>query len=125
MRVKALWIAFLGVYFLWGCVPLFIGVGALGGYAISKDTLEAKVEIPFSKLCRISLRTLEDMGVKIEEKDLSAGRIKGILGPSSIRIYIDSLTEHAQRIRVSSRRALLPNLKLANEVMVKILEKVR
>lgn len=110
---------------LCGCVPVFVGVGALAGYAISKDTLQAEIDVPFSKLVAISRDSLLEMKAEITEEDDEAGRIKANIGAGIIKVSIDSLTKSTQRIRISSRKALLPDLNTANKLLVKILEKTR
>jgi len=107
---------------LYGCVPVFIGVGALAGYAISKDTLQAEIDISFDDLVEIAEKVLLDMQAEIAEEDAEAGRIKAKIGAGIVKISIDSLTKTTQRLRISSRKAMLPDLSTANKILVKILE---
>lgn len=117
---------FLGIYLLniFGCAPLFLGIiiGGVGVYAISKDTVQADTEKPYESLWETAISIGKIRGV-IKQQDFNKGYIQIITSDSS-KIYIRfiRLTTHATRLRVSARKFHLPNLALAQEVCVKILE---
>lgn len=121
-----LWVFILFCLFIFsGCVPLLIGVGAVGGYAISKDTLQAEIDARFSDTYRASEDVLLEMDAEMKYQDSHAGRLEASLSGSLVKIRIESLTDSAQRIRVSARKMFLPDMNLANRILVKIIKKLK
>ena len=68
---------------------------------------------------------LDEMNAEIEEIDRDAGRMKAKLGAAQIKISVDTLTKSTQRIRISSRKTIFPDLNTANKILVKIMERLR
>lgn len=63
------------------CVPVALVAGAaagIAGYKYIEGALTVQYEAPFKKTWNASLDVLEDMGLRIEEKDhgISSGKIK-------------------------------------------------
>lgn len=112
---------------LTGCVPLIIGsaVGALGGYAISKDTVQGETDKPYEALWESSLMVSRIRGT-IQQEDYTKGYI--VLeaeGKSQVWIKLVRLTQATTRVRVSARKYHLPNIELAQDIFVKIIEEAR
>jgi hypothetical protein len=108
-------------------MPLIIGsaVGALGGYAISKDTVQGETDKPYEALWENSLMVARIRGV-IKQEDYTRGYI--VLeaeGKSQVWIRLVRLTQATTRVRVSARKYHLPNIELAQDIFVKIIEEVR
>jgi len=106
-----------------GCVPLIVGasVGAVGGYVVSKDTVEGNIDKPFDDLWNSSQELARNSGT-VKKEDYDKGQIQFIAKDSSIVwINLSRLTRSATKIRVSSRRFHFPNLTLAQDIFVKIL----
>ncbi|MCM8799718.1 MAG: DUF3568 domain-containing protein [Candidatus Omnitrophica bacterium] len=109
-----------------GCAPLLIGgaVGALGGYAISKDTIQAETQTDYDKLWNASLTLIRYRGSpKIE--DYARGYIQAEVESSKVWIRVIRLTKNTNRIRISSRKYHLPNLNLAQDLFVRIMEEAK
>ncbi|MFA4984483.1 MAG: DUF3568 family protein [Candidatus Omnitrophota bacterium] len=117
-----LMIGFLGV-FISGCAALVVGgaVGALGGYAISKDTIQSDTDTPYERIWDSALEVARMRGV-IEEEDAPRGYLKAKIDNSEVWIRLARLTRATTRIRVSARRYHLPNLGLAEDLFVRIME---
>ena len=128
MLEKKLFVLFLSFYTLLisGCAPLIIGgaAGALGGYAVSKDTVQAETETDYDKLWKASLNLIRYRGRPIIE-DYARGIIQAEVDSSKVWIRIVRLTKNFNRIRVSARKYHLPNLSLAQDLFVRIIEQAK
>ncbi|MFA5114848.1 MAG: DUF3568 family protein [Candidatus Omnitrophota bacterium] len=106
-----------------GCAALIVGgaAGALGGYAISKDTIQSDTDTPYERIWDSALEVARMRGV-IEEEDAPRGYLKAKIDNSEVWIRLARLTRATTRIRVSARRYHLPNLGLAEDLFVRIME---
>lgn len=106
-----------------GCAPLIIGgaVGALGAYAISKDTIQGDTDKSYDELWASAVVAANSKGT-LKQEDKSQGYIE--LTDKSNRVYIKlvRLTRATVRIKVSARKHHFPNLGLAQELYTKIIE---
>ncbi len=111
---------------LCGCTPLLIGagVGAVAGYCVTKDAIQGELDVDFNTLYNAAKSALEEMG-EVTQQDTQSGRIDGVIGLNKVKISVDSLTKHTQRLKVKCRKGFLPNLTLANRIFVKIINKVK
>jgi hypothetical protein len=107
--------------FLSGCIFVIAGVGALGGYAISKDTIQGETEKSFESLWGTSLDVLSIMGIVYTEHE-SKGIIEAKIGASDVKVVIEELTARTARLRVSARKYLLPDISLAQRLYIKIIQ---
>jgi hypothetical protein len=109
-----------------GCAPLIVGgaVGALGGYAISKDTIAADTDKPYDLLWNSALTVAGYRG-RVKEEDTRRGYIQMEAESSLVWIRLIRLTQATTRLRVSARKYGLPNLNLAQDIFVKIMEEAR
>ncbi len=107
-----------------GCMPLIIGASALGGYAISKDTIQGEVDNTFNTAWDAAIRVADIMGViKVEDKE--KGAIALTIGSNNVNIKVIDLTRATSRLRVSARtRYLIPNITLAQKVFIKIIQQL-
>lgn len=106
-----------------GCVPLIIGgaAGALGAYAVSKDTMQGDFDKTFDSLWDAASDVARNQGT-VKEEDIGRGFLKLEINASKVDIYIIRLTQKATRLRVSARKNHLPNLSLAQDIFTKIIE---
>ena len=111
---------------LCGCVMMLVGAGAAGGYAVGRDYIQGEMEKSFDSVYASALQSVESLGI-IESKynNSSVGKINAKVETSSLQIIVERLTRHAVRLRVKSRKNLLPNLDLAQRVYSSILEEAR
>ncbi len=107
-----------------GCAVALIGAGALGGYAISKDTIQGNADRPFEAIWQASITAVSDMGA-VTGQDREAGLIIGEVQKSDVRVTVEQMTERSVQLSVKCRRNLLPNLSLAEKIFVKILRVAR
>jgi len=110
-----------------GCVPLVVGsaVGVVGGYAISKDTIQGDSDKPYDNLWNAGLEIAKARGT-IKQENYTQGAIHLVASDSTlVWIRLVRLTRATTRVRVSCRRFHLPNLDLAQELYTKIIEEVK
>jgi len=126
--IKKFFILFFSfcILFSSGCAPLIIGgaVGALGGYAASKDTVQAEMQTEYDKLWNASLALIHFRGKLIVE-DYTRGFIQAEVDASKVWIRIVRLTKTLNRIKISARKCHLPNLSLAQDLFVRIIEEAK
>ncbi|MBM3255142.1 MAG: DUF3568 family protein [Candidatus Omnitrophica bacterium] len=104
-----------------GCVPVLIATGAMGGYAVSKDTFQGETDKNYDSLWSAALSVSRIRG-NIKSEDSAKGYIELEAESSKVYIRLIRITQATTRIRVSARKYHLPNLTLAQDFFVKILE---
>ena len=105
-----------------GCMPVFLmAVGGVGVYAISKDTIQGYSDTPYEALWDSAKKVARIRGTILQE-DFNRGYIEVDAKPSKIWIQFVRITTATTKIRVSARKYKLPNIDLAQEVFVKIVE---
>jgi hypothetical protein len=109
-----------------GCAPLIIGgaVGALGGYAVSKDTLQGETDKNYDGLWEAAL-TVSRIRGQIKYEDKTKGYIELEAESSKVYIRLVRLTASTTRLKVSARKYHFPNMGLAQDIFVKIMEQAR
>ena len=109
-----------------GCAPLIIGsaVGALGGYAVSKDTIEGHTDKSYDSLWEAAL-TVSKIRGQIKYENKTKGYIESEAESSKVHIKLIRLTASTTRLRVSARKYHFPNMSLAQDIFVKITEQAR
>ena len=109
-----------------GCAPLIIGsaVGALGGYAISRDTVQGETDIEYDRLWNAVVTVARIKGT-IKSEDYTRGCLTAESESSKVWVRLIRLTKATTRLRVSARKYYLPNLNLAEDLFVKIMEQAK
>ncbi|MEK6727542.1 MAG: DUF3568 family protein [Candidatus Omnitrophota bacterium] len=109
-----------------GCVALVVGgtVGALGGHAASKDMIQADSDKPYDQLWNGALNVSRMRGT-IRQEDAAKGYIEADIEKTKVWIRMVRLTQATTRMRISCRRYHLPNLELAQDLFVKIMEEAK
>lgn len=109
-----------------GCAPLIIGgiAGAVGGYAASKDTIQGDTDKFYESIWDAALSVSKSRGVIIRE-DMNTGSIEFSSGNSRVWIKLVRMTQATTRLKVSSRKLHFPDLAVAQEIFLKIMEGAR
>jgi len=109
-----------------GCVPLIIGAaaGGLGAYAVSRDTVQGETDKSYASLWNAALAISRMRGV-IKQEDNTRGYIELETESSQVWIRLVRLTRATTRLNVSARKYHLPNMTLAQEIFVKIMEEAK
>ena len=106
-----------------GCVPLIIGgaAGALGAYAVSKDTIQGDTDKAYGRLWNSAMMVARSRGV-IKEEDNVRGYLQFQDGSTLVTVKLVQLTHSTVRLKVTGRKHHLPDIDLAQDVFVKITE---
>jgi len=106
------------------CTYLIIGgIGAVGGYIVSPDTVEGLADYDDVSVWDASVDIVSIMGI-IEEKSESGGVILAKIGNAKITVTIVSLNETTSKLTVKARKNYIPKMALAQDVFVKIMNRL-
>lgn len=111
---------------LQGCVGVFVAgasVGALGMYAVSKDTVQGDTDKPYDSVWNAALMVARIRGT-VKKEDAEKGYIELDEEGSQVNIRLIKLTRSTLRLRITARKFKLPNLSLAQDIYTKIMEQV-
>ena len=125
-RLFSCFIIFPLILLCCGCVPLIIGgaAGALGAYAVSKDTVQGETDKPYESLWDAAYSVSKMQGV-IRQENAESGYLALDVSKSTVEIHLIRLTHATTRIRVTARKYHLPDLNLAQNLFVKIVEEAK
>ncbi len=105
-----------------GCVPLLVGAAGVGGYAISRDTIQTETDKDYDSLWASALSVVKARG-EISVEDTAEGYLEANIGSSRLIVELTKLTKTTSRLKVSARNQFkLPDVDLAQEIFVKIFE---
>lgn len=109
-----------------GCAPLIIGgaVGAVGGYAVSKDTIQGETDKNYDSLWEAALNVSKIRG-RVKDEDKIKGYIDLEAESSKVNITLIRLTAATTRLKVKARKYHFPNMSLAQDMFTKIMEQAR
>lgn len=118
------WIAALLLLAAAGCAPVLIGAGAVGGYAISKDSITNSFDVSFSQLYRVSHEVAAKEGL-ITQADEARGVIKASVPGANVTIVLKRLTAQTVQLKVKARNDIfLPKIDIAQSIYSQIAEKL-
>lgn len=107
-----------------GCVVLLAtGAGALGGYIITKDTIQGDYDVEFSDAWDAA-RKVSGMLGSVSASDSTSGIVEAMVDRAKVRIEILQLTKEAVRIKVKARKGIFPRIGTAEKVFVKIVQQL-
>ena len=103
------------------CIYLVVGgVGAVGGYIVSPDTVEGVVTGHSSaEVWDAAAEVIGIMGV-ILEKNAPGGTLVAKVHGSKVTITIVKVSSAAVKLSVKARKAFFPNISMAQDVYIKI-----
>ena len=109
-----------------GCAPLVVGaaVGALGGYVVSKDTIQGETDRPYDSLWNAVLTVVKIRG-NLQQEDYVKGYVEAGIESSLVWIKLVRLTRATTRLKISSRKYHMPNLNLAQDIFAKVMEQAQ
>jgi hypothetical protein len=99
-------------------------VGVAGAYVVAKDTIQGETDKPYDALWNAALTVGKIRGI-VRTEDAVKGTIEMQAESSKVWIRFIRLTEATTRIRISARKYHMPNLTLAQDLYVKILEEAK
>ncbi|HOU36201.1 MAG TPA: DUF3568 family protein [Candidatus Omnitrophota bacterium] len=109
-----------------GCAALLIGVaaGGVGMYAASSDSIQGDSIMSYETLWRAAREVSRIRGT-ISKEDYKTGVIEFDAESSKVWIRVIKLTSETTRLRVAARKFKLPNLTLAQDMFLKIMDEAR
>jgi hypothetical protein len=106
---------------LGGCIYLVAGgIGALGGYVISPDTVEGYIGRDSSEVWAAAVEIVSIMG-EIEEESEPDGLLRVKIANSDVTVQIYALTPTTTKMLVKARKYHLPRIRTAQDVYTKII----
>ena len=104
-----------------GCVYLVVGgIGALGGYVVSPDTVEGTTNHSFAEVWDAASDIVPVMGRLIQESE-KEGKMKAIINNSKVTVSIVQYTPNMAKLSVKARKSFFPNITTAQDVYIKIM----
>jgi len=96
------------------------GAGAVGGYAVTRDTFEGVSSKGQEELLTAAHKVLTIMGT-ITEENLKDGQIKARVNGNRVTVQVIQINLTTSKLRVKARNALFPRIGVAQEVYTKIM----
>ncbi|MFH1198937.1 MAG: hypothetical protein V1650_02095 [Candidatus Omnitrophota bacterium] len=114
------------LFLISGCAPLIVGaaVGGVGAYAISRDTIQGQTDKSYESLWNAALVVARIRGT-IKQEDYPHGRINLEVDSSRVEVNLIRLTLATTTLKISARKYHLPNINLAQELYLKIIEEAK
>ncbi len=113
---------FVSLPVLSGCVVLIAGsVGAVGGYAVTRDTIQGEYDIRYQNVWKAAVQTCNTLGT-VTTRDPDRGVIVAMIDRAKVRVEITQITPNATRIKVKARKGIFPRMGTAQDVFVKIVQ---
>lgn len=126
MKAQIGWAGLLlaGVLVFSGCAAVLIGAGAVGGYAVSRDSVVVNLEKSKEAVYRQSLEVAKKAG-QVTVEDPRHGIIE-MTTPEAVkvRIRLKQLTPRALELKVKARKNMLPRVDVAQDLYGKIMERL-
>ncbi len=119
-------LTFLLIIGFTGCVAapiMLIGAGAVGGYAISRDTFEGNTSKSQEELWDAANKILAIMG-SIEVSDRKRDELSGHVNGATVWITVVPVNSSTTKLRIKARKNLLPAIGIAQDVYAKIISQI-
>ena len=114
----------IGVTACGGCAPILIGAGAVGGYAISKDSISNSFDLSMGHVYDTSRQVAEKVGL-VTVADEKRGFIKASVPGATVTITVKRLTSRTVELKVKARNdVFLPKIDIAQSVYNQIVERL-
>ncbi len=105
-----------------GCAaPLLIGlgVGVVGGYVVSPDTVEGSLNYSMGETWDAAKEITQIMGQVVEENE-AAGQIVITIGGARVTVTLYNVSSSTTRLSVKARKSFMPKIDVAQDVYTKI-----
>lgn len=109
-----------------GCVAapiVLVGVGALGGYAVSRDTIEGNTSRSQEELWDTANKVISIMG-SIDSSDRKRNELSGRVNGATVWVTIIPINMSTSKLRVKARKLMLPSIGIAQDVYAKIINQL-
>ena len=107
-----------------GCVWLVVGgAGAVGGYAMTRDTFEGVTSKGQDEIISAAHKVLSIMGTITDERPKD-GEILAVVYDNHITVDVIPVNMTTCKLRVKARKHMLPSLGVAQDVYTKIINQL-
>ena len=108
-----------------GCVAplLLVGAGAVGGYAVTRDTFEGITSKSQDEIWDAANKVATIMGA-VEGNDRRRGEIDAKINGASVHITLVQVNLTTTKLRVKARKGIFPSIGIAQEVYTKIINQL-
>ena len=111
---------------LTGCVPMIfvaVGAGAVGGYAVSRDTFEGVSSKGQDEIWDAANHVLAIMG-EVKDGDRKGGTIIAIISGVKVTVNVIPVSLTATKIRVKDSKSIFPRIATAQDVYAKVVHQL-
>jgi hypothetical protein len=124
-RLSLFVMACVVLMYLSGCVFIVAGtLGAVGGYVITSDTIQGEYDADYETAWKASLEVCGVLGT-IVSRDANKGTLDATIDHAKVKVNIIRLTPEAIRVKVKARKGIFPRRGTAENVFVKIIQRVK
>jgi hypothetical protein len=121
--LQVLLAAFLCLSFS-GCWFLVVGgAGAIGGYAVSRDTFEGVSSKGQDELLASARKVIAIMGT-ITQDHPKDGELEGTVYGAHVTVQVIQINLTTSKLRVKARKTIFPRVGIAQEVYTKIMNQL-
>ena len=104
-----------------GCVYLIVGgIGALGGYVVSPDTVEGVTNHDMDTVWDTAIDVIGIMGT-IEEQSKAGGVLISRVNGCKVTVTISTINKSNVKVNVKARKTFFPKITVAQDVFVKVM----
>jgi len=108
-----------------GCgIVVIAGLGALGGYVISPDTVEGVTGYGEQEIYEAASDVLSIMGT-VSEKSKMDGRILAVVSGAKVTLTMIPSSKNSTTLRVKARKGWFPKMAVAQDVYMKIIRRLQ
>jgi len=118
LLVVSLCMSFSGCWFL-----VIGGAGALGGYAVTRDTFEGVTSKGQDELFSAATKVLSIMGTIVDERPKDGVIVATVYG-NHVVVNVIQVNLTTTKLRVKARKDMLPSLSVAQDIYTKIMNQL-
>jgi len=123
MKEVILWVGIV-LMSVQGCAPVLIGAGALGGYAVSRDSVIDHFDTSQGRVFNEALEVIHSMGA-VTLQDEQNGVIKARIEGATVTVTVKTVTKKTVKLTIKARnRILMPKVAIAQDVYAGIKDRL-
>jgi hypothetical protein len=108
-----------------GCAPVLLAtVGAVAGYAISKDSVTLDLDRPWNQVWQACLAEIQEEG-RLKKTDQANGRLDARVKETDVVLTLEQLTPSTVRVVIRARQTLLPKVEVAQRIGLGVARRVK
>ena len=112
-------------FLLSGCAPVLLAtVGAVAGYAGSKDSVTLDLDRPWNQVWKACLEQMNEEG-RLKKTDQGNGRLDARVKETDVVLTLEQLTPSTVRVTIRARRHLLPRVEVAQHIGLGIARRIK